>query len=112
MILDLAFDIYSKYPWFSSIMHLLGGLILGLTFFSLLNYLNKEKYFVSDKFIRFVFTISLVALFAVFWEFYEFSFEKLFSLGWHLTYEDTIWDLFVDLVGGVVGSVYFILKSD
>ena len=108
MFLDLVFDIYEKFPWFSSVMHLAGGIILGITFFLLLNYLNREKYFISDKFTRFVFVISLVGLFAILWEFYEFIMVRIFNLDWVLTYDDTIWDLFVDLVGGLMASIWFL----
>ena len=111
MFLDLVFNIYDKFPWFSSVMHFAGGIILAFTFFPLLNYLNREKYFFSDKFTRFVFTISLVALFAIFWEFYEFTMVNLFDLDWNMTYNDTIWDLFVDLAGGITASIYFFLKK-
>src|SRR3989344_7408567 len=82
MFLDLVFDIYTKFPWFSNVMHLLGGLMLGFTFFPLLNYLNEEKYLKTDKFMKFVFVISLVALISIFWEFYEFSIVNLFDLDW------------------------------
>lgn len=111
MFLDLVLNIYEKFPWFSSVMHFLGGLMLGVTFFLLLNYLNKEKYFFSDKFTRFIFTISLVALFAIFWEFYEYIMVNVFNLDWVLTYNDTIWDLFVDLVGGIIASVWFLARK-
>ncbi len=111
MFLDLVFDIYDKFPGFATPMHFAGGFILTFTFFPLLNYLNKEKYFFSDKFTRFVFTISLVGLTGIFWEFYEFSLVNYFGLDWILTYNDTIWDLFVDLIGGIVASVWFLLKK-
>ena len=111
MFLDLVFDVYDKFPWFASVMHFSGGIMLGITFFLLLNYLDKEKYFESDKFMRFIFVISLVSLFAIFWEFYEFIVVEMFDLDWVLTYEDTIWDLFVDLLGGIFAGAYFLLKK-
>ena len=112
MFLDLVFDIYDKLPWFSSVMHFAGGAILAFTFFSLLNYLNREKYFISDKFTRFVFTISLIGLFGIFWEFYEFTIVNVFDLNWNMTYNDTIWDLFVDLIGGILASVWFLARKN
>ena len=111
MILDLVFNVYDRFLWFSSVMHFLGGLMLGVTFFLLLNYLNKERYFESDKMMRFIFVISLVISVAVFWEFYEFAIVNLFDLNWNMTYNDTIWDLFVDLCGGVLASVWFLFKK-
>jgi mannose/fructose/N-acetylgalactosamine-specific phosphotransferase system component IIC len=42
VLLDLVFNVYGKFPWFSSVMHFAGGMMLALTFFLLLNYLNKK----------------------------------------------------------------------
>ena len=111
MFLDLVFDIYDRFPWFSNVMHLVGGMMLGITFFLLLNYLNREKYIQSDKYTRFVFMISLVGLFGIFWEFYEFAIVRIFDLNWNLTYEDTLWDLLVDLVGGAIAGFWFLMKE-
>ena len=112
MFLDLAFNVYDRFPWFASVMHFAGGTMLAITFFLLMNYLNKEKYFKSDKFMRFVFVISLVSLISIFWEFYEYFMVTVFKTGWNMTYNDTIWDFFVDLTGGLFGSSFFALKKD
>ena len=79
MFLDLAFNVYDRFPWFASVMHFAGGTMLAITFFLLMNYLNKEKYFKSDKFMRFVFVISLVSLISIFWEFYEYFMVTVFK---------------------------------
>src|SRR3989344_7332153 len=106
MFLDLVFNVYDRFPWFASVMHFAGGTMLAITFFLLMNYLNKEKYFKSDKFMRFVFVISLVSLISIFWEFYEYFMVTVFKTGWNMTYNDTIWDFFVDLTGGLFGSSF------
>src|SRR3989344_1048307 len=111
MFLDLVFDIYDRFPWFSNVMHLVGGMMLGITFFLLLNYLNREKYIQTDKYARFIFAISLVGLFGIFWEFYEFAIVRIFDLNLNLTYEDTLWDLLVDLVGGAIAGFWFLMKE-
>ena len=111
MFLDLVFDIYDRFPWFSNVMHLVGGMMLGITFFLLLNYLNREKYIQADKYTRFIFAITLIGLFGIFWEFYEFAIVRIFDLNWNLTYEDTLWDLLVDLVGGAIAGFWFLMKE-
>ncbi|MEK6842271.1 MAG: hypothetical protein AABX84_00490 [Nanoarchaeota archaeon] len=111
MFLDLVFDIYTKFPWFGNIMHFSGGIVLGFTFFPLLNYLNEEKYLKLDKIMKFIFVLSLVGLFAIFWEFYEFTMVNVFSVNWQMTYGDTIIDLFLGLIGGIIASAIFLWKK-
>ena len=111
LFLDITFDIYTKFSWFDKLMHFSGGVILAFTFFPLLNYLHKENYLVFNKFVKFVFTISLIISVAVFWEFYEFIIDYFFNVNWQPSVADTMGDLFFGMFGGIVAGLIFLLRE-
>lgn len=104
--------LYDKFLWLDIPMHLIGGVAIANSFLLILDYLHKERYLRINKFFLFIFAVSLVSLFAVLWEFYEFSVDLFFHLNYQLGLEDTLFDLFLGLVGGVVRSGIFVLKKD
>lgn len=111
LFLDFAFDVYTRFPGFSNVMHFSGGVILFFTFFPLLNYLNRENYLKLDKIATFIFVISLIISVAVFWEFYEFAMDYFFDVNWQPSIADTLGDLFLGMSGGIVAGLLFKLFS-
>ncbi len=94
--------------WFDDAMHILGGLFVGCTYFFILSYFEVRKSLELNKFFKFLFVVSLVALTAVFWEFYEFVLALLTPISTQPSLEDTLFDLFL----GVIGSFFalFVLE--
>lgn len=88
--------------WFDDAMHVLGGLFIGCTYFFVLSYFESRKYLRLNKFFKFLFVVSLVAFTAIFWEFYEFVLALFTSISTQPSLEDTLFDLFL----GVVGSFF------
>jgi len=90
-------------PW----MHLIGGFSMGLLFL----YFGEENLRLSGAGKNFLFSIITIAAFAVligvFWEFAEFSYDKLFpelsaQFPTQPSVADTIGDLFLDFLGGLL----------
>jgi uncharacterized membrane protein YjdF len=106
---------YHLYPWWDSVLHLGSGLLLGMLGFMLIYVLNEdERIHLSTKpgfmaLFAFCFALSLGAL----WEIFEFAMDQLFGLqmqkpmlGDESGLTDTMWDLMLDALGGLIISLY------
>lgn len=104
LVLALYFNLYYLIWWLDMVHHFLGGLWLAF----LLNfYLKKIGFAVSNLLLLLILFLGFAALVGVLWEFTEFLWDRFF---WHSgftyfsgIYEDTLSDLFFDLLGGAVG---------
>ena len=104
----LAFtDVYTKFPWLDIPLHFLGGFLAAYFFIFSMIYFRKQNYLKYNKLFLALYAISFVSLIAVLWEFFEFSIEYLTGLDFQGTLQDTMGDLFMGLVGGVVAIVVF-----
>lgn len=103
-ILIKILDIYLLYPWFDIPMHFVGGLAVSTSYFLLLKHAQKKNYLGKmHETAFFAFVIALVGLTAVLWEFAEFIADAVIQINSQLSLADTMADLFLGLVGGVVG---------
>lgn len=102
-IVATKFFLYWKYLWFDIPMHFLGGIVcaLGIAILPFFNirYIEKRSSF-------FLYIVLVLAI-GVSWELYEYN-AGLYHLESNLV-PDTILDLCMDVLGGVVG--YGIVKS-
>lgn len=107
---NLAITAYSRdliiiiSPW----MHFAGGFSMGLFFL----HFFEENLRLSEDGKRLFFSIIAIVAFAVLigvlWEFLEFTIEKLFpELKTQLSLSDTIADLFLDFLGGLLIAVAY-----
>lgn len=105
-VLDLGFNAYEFYPNMDIIFHLLGGASIALTFTFILTYLKRARIYKSRSFfVDVFFIVGAVGLFAIFWEFYEYLITVFFGLEWIGDLGDTLFDLFLGLVGGLCIAV-------
>jgi hypothetical protein len=86
--------------WFDDIFHIIGGFVIGCTYFFVLSYFELKGELRLNKFSRFLFVVSLVMLTAVLYEFYEFFLTLLTNIPTQPSLEDTLFDLFLGLFGG------------
>lgn len=100
-------NIYEIFPWFDIPIHILGGFAVGHSYFLILNYLQEKNYLKTNSFIKIVFIISLVSLTAVFWEFFEYFAGYLTGFGLQGNLDDTILDLAMGILGGILAAVSF-----
>lgn len=100
-------DVYVAFPWLDIPMHLLGGFSAGYFFIFSLSYFRREKNMKFNKFFAVLFVISLVLFIAVMWEFLEFSLEIVTGFNFQGTLQDTMGDLFMGIIGGIVSTIVF-----
>jgi uncharacterized membrane protein YjdF len=106
---------YDRIPWWDQALHVSSGLLLGILGFLLVYVLNANKRIdlhLQPSFVAlfaFLFAVSVGTL----WEIFEFAMDTLFGLNMQKAkfgdpsgLTDTMWDLFIDVLGALVISVY------
>ncbi len=120
----IVFDWYASYDWFDIPMHFLGGLAVATlalgAWHSVIKKINYKQH-LSPVWQTSIYAIGIlgsVALIGIAWEWYEFIFDRLMftynadfspaqtSLG------DTLADLFLDLLGGLLAFGIFHNQSE
>ena len=104
--LFLLLDAYST-PHLDSVMHLGGGVALGLCLFGMLT-CAVGKGWCPDPCLALglILVVALVTTGAVCWEFYEWLSDYYLGTGLQLSVEDTIKDLALGLMGGILYALY------
>ena len=105
------FNVYEIFPWFDMPIHFLGGIAVSITYFLTLKYLQRENYLRFDNLARIIFVFALVSLTAVFWEFFEFSLTYLTGLGFQGGLDDTMLDLFLGMLGGLLAVIFLEIRK-
>ncbi len=99
---------YDLYPWADIPMHFIGGLSVGYMSILFLKFFDEENFvIIRSRFIYLLIVVFAVSLIAVLWEFYEFIMINYLGVNWSITYEDTLFDLFFGICGGVVSVGIF-----
>ncbi|MBR3233971.1 DUF2238 domain-containing protein [Candidatus Saccharibacteria bacterium] len=106
MVVGIDFDLYKTVAPYDKIVHTLSGV---LTAFGARELLEQASGKPDQIWFKALFSLGFVALVAVLWECYEFSYDQitggnmqqLISPG----LEDTMYDMIVALIGGIVGTV-------
>lgn len=90
---------YSSIWYFDILLHTAGGFFLGLLFFLIFSFKNLK---LQNIFL----TLLFIFLFGIFWELFEvIFFNKIAQNPFLIT--DTFFDLFFDLLGGMLSIFYF-----
>ena len=105
-LLAIKFHWYFTIWWFDMPIHFLGGFFISLAVLWL--------YFYRNPWSRFKITPAFISLLSVFiigvlWEIFEFSLDRSLTINL-LSPIDSISDLFFDLSGGIVGTMYMLRK--
>lgn len=121
LFLGEVHNYYIKFWWWDILLHAISGLLLGIIGFLLVYVLNEEeKIHVHMQpgflaFFAFMFAVGIGAL----WEIFEFSMDQLLGsnmqkpmFGDYSGLTDTMYDLIMDALGGLIISVsgYVYLK--
>ena len=107
----LFFNVYEIFPWFDMPIHFLGGMVVSVTYFLTLKYLQGENYLMLNNIARVIFVFALVSLTAVFWELFEFSLTYLTGLGLQGNLDDTMLDLFLGMLGGLLTVTFLEIRK-
>lgn len=104
----VLYDLYFVWDWFDVFMHFLGGLSIGI------GWLVIQRRFGQgiSRWYQFVTLLGIVALMGVLWECMEFAMDYYHVYGSipnQSSLADTMQDLVMDLLGGLVVAVYAVL---
>ncbi len=102
-----ALELYETAPWVDVPMHFFGGASIGIAYTLLLRRLAP-----FSPAILLLFAVSLVGLTAVLWELHEFLLDTFLQWSTQPSVADTMEDLFLGLLGGLAGSLPFILRGE
>lgn len=105
--IGISENLYWKYRWFDTPMHLAGGAWAALLFFYIFGERYKRFDLARNFFLTLVLAVGFAALAGVLWEFFEYTIDTYIT---HLPesaprphpnlYLDTLKDLANDLIGG------------
>lgn len=105
------FALYSWYPHYDVLMHFGGGVAMGVLGLALWDHairsitFTQKKLWLRDVFFAFC-IVGFVGLVGIAWEWFEYGFDAVFAVrqDWGLAQMglgDTMFDLFMDLAGGL-----------
>lgn len=95
--LALHFALYWYFWWFDIPMHLFGGVVLSLGFFTL-----RDLHLFQNRYLTFLKTLSLVLCIALIWELFEHVIGVPIEADFVL---DTLTDIALGLLGGAFGYI-------
>lgn len=108
ILLSLVFNDSYMGSWADIPMHLLGGISIGVSAYSLFMYLENKRVIVRlPSFFSLFLIVSITSLAAVLWEFLEFSGDHFYSLRLQAGLADTMLDMLLGLFGGALAGSYF-----
>jgi hypothetical protein len=99
-----AFFLYWNFWWFDILMHFLGGFSVGLTSVWLLGIFKRNVLEIVTTKQIFYIAVSTSIIIGVGWEFFEY-FSGTY-LGEKKIVFDTVLDLIMDTIGGMVASIF------
>ncbi|MEK9175713.1 MAG: hypothetical protein AAB795_03960, partial [Patescibacteria group bacterium] len=114
-IIGLVYFLPFKYWWFDIAVHFLGGLWAFSLAVTIQNHYKINIVGTNNYIASFFIFVGLVVLIGIFWEFAEFIADRyIFKTGFtHMrgVYEDTLADLFMDIIGGALGFFIYLLNN-
>ena len=103
-IAALSQDLFFYIWWFDIPLHFLGGLWIGLTSIYIYHHSERFKPIVLENHL-FLSIFLCVIVVGVLWEFFEYYTGLAFAFGNYPL--DTVKDMLMDILGGVVSYIYF-----
>ena len=102
----MFFDLYSI-AHLDSVMHLAGGIVLAMFLYGfLVSAIGRGWCPDPGKIVSAVLVVALVTTGAVCWEFYEWISDRLFDTRLQPSVTDTVKDLLLGLLGGILYASY------
>src|SRR3989338_6547618 len=101
--LAIWFKLYYLFWWLDTALHFFGGVWIVLFFNFFIKHFGLNLTGARARPVFFMIFLGLTELTGILWEFFEFGFNRYITHIGFLTYEDTLSDLFFDLLGGIIG---------
>jgi hypothetical protein len=115
LFLGEIYSFYYRFWWWDIFIHISSAVAFGFIGFMILFILDRSTKIKAPPLILALFSLSFALAIGATWEIFEFSSDTLFDLNMQKSgLIDTMSDLIVDLIGGLIASVigYFYLKSE
>jgi hypothetical protein len=105
IILGEVHDFYETFWWWDSILHLASAVGFGLIGVVVLLLLYRGEKVRAHPYVLSLFAFLFAVAMGALWEVFEFSMDELFGFNMQKNgLHDTMWDLIVDGIGGIIGS--------
>lgn len=135
MVLGDGLNFYGRYPWWDSLLHLFSGGILSFVGLWVVHILlsDADKVVFSNKYFLALFLLMFSLSCGAMWEICEYTFDDLFGtntqqfmettsgsitteqdkpLAGHEALRDTMTDLTLDFVGGLIIALYVLFRHN
>lgn len=132
LILGDGLDFYGKYPWWDSLLHMLSGVVLSFIALWVMHAVMPESYRIvfRNKYFMALYLLMFTLAVGGLWEICEYTFDDLFGtntqqfmettsssmitledipLQGHEALRDTMTDLTLDFLGGLVIAIYVLV---
>lgn len=105
LFLGEVLDFYERYWWWDVVLHGSSAVAFGMIGFTFIFYLFEGDRYAAPPwamgFFGFCFAVTIGAL----WEIFEYTMDQTFGLNMQKSgLRDTMWDLIVDVIGGILGA--------
>ena len=135
MVLGDGLNFYGRYPWWDSLLHLFSGSVLSFVGLWLVHILlsDSDKVVFSNKYFLALFLLMFSLACGAIWEICEYTYDDLFGtntqqfmettsgsiytdqdipLVGHEALRDTMTDLTLDFIGGLIVALYVLFRHD
>ncbi len=105
---------YQTFWWWDVLLHTLSGVVLGMIGFLIIYLLYEDHKLSTSPFFVALFTITFAVSLGVLWEMTEFGIDQLFGTIMQRNATDTMTDLIVDSLGGILAGLigFFYIKNE
>lgn len=94
---------YERFWWWDTVLHISSGIILAFVGFLILYSLYYQRKLRASPFLLSFFAVMFALGAGAVWEIFEFTMDNVFGLNMQKNgLRDTMWDLIVDGVGGLI----------
>lgn len=104
-------NLYNTVSWYDIFVHFLSGIFTFVLATIIFRLISKD----NNKLLKILFSLGMVALIAIMWEVFEFSVDSLIHTNLQHNQDtgviDTMQDMIVALLGGIISSIYIWIKK-
>ena len=105
-------NLFEAYPWLDNPLHFFGGFLISITANEFFLYCRNKGYVGKmHPLIYAMILTTFVVTVAVFWEFHEFLRDFYFHTHLQSSEADTMKDLLVGMIGGLLGASLIVRKK-
>lgn len=107
-----VYNLYNNVSWYDIFVHFLSGMFTFVLATIIFRNISNNN---NNKLLKVLFSLGIVALIAIFWEIFEFSIDNIAHVNLQHNQDtgviDTMQDMIVALLGGVISSIYVMFKK-